>query len=414
MPIKYGEKKLLFSFFVLIVLAIAIGISGIYQIEILSKRVKQLGSQNLVLEKAILEMKINNTFFAMGIRNYVFWKVSHYLGALPMAIESEEIFSKAEKFRDQLNIYRLNSYNQKQKDWAYQLGHFFNEFVEVGRQIVTLADGAQDSQKELLVRNLFMSYENKLYKIDDFLDNNLNMDNLFEIEMQVKKAQKDKTTAVIILSGSIIVFVIISSLVALVVYKRGRRERIQRQQLFNQMINLEENERKNLSAQVHDQMGQDLSALKISLGLIEKMLGGNLGVDVKEKIEKSKQVISGLLQKSHNISFMLRPPSLDELGVVESIENLLIDYKHLSGINYVYSKPNETLMLSSEKNLLFYRLVQELLTNMVKYSQSKNVKITLKKSSNVINFYYEDDGKGFKFEDVEVQFNRRNSDMFKL
>lgn len=414
MPIKYGEKKLLFSFFVLIVLAIAIGISGIYQIENLSKRVKQLGSKNLVLEKAILEMKINNTFFAMGIRNYVFWKVSHYLGALPMAVKSEDIFSKVEKFREQLNIYKLNSYSQKQKDWAYQLSHSFNELVDVGKQIVALADAKQEQQSELLMRNLFMTYENKLYKIDDFLDNYLNMDNLFEIEMQVNKAQKDKITAVIVLSSSIIIFVFISSIIALVVYRKGRKERLQRQQLFNQMINLEENERKNLSAQVHDQMGQDLSALKISLGLIEKNLGENINPQIKEKIEKSKQVISGLLQKSHNISFMLRPPALDEIGVVESIENLLIDFKHLSGINYVYSKPSETLMLSSEKNLLFYRIVQELLTNMVKYSQAKNVEITIKKNINEVEFYYKDDGRGFKFEDVLEQFNRRNNDRFKL
>ena len=108
---------------------------------------------------------------------------------------------------------------------------------------------------------------------------------------------------------------------------------------------MEESQRKSLSAELHDQLGQLLSALKISLGIIEQNMSA-VSQDLKDRFSQAKGIVSQLLDKSHNIAYLLRPPSLDEVGLAESIEELLLDYKHLSGINYLYHKPGDKLSLS--------------------------------------------------------------------
>ncbi len=411
--IKQGEKSLLAAFAALIILTVGIGAIGIFQIHDLSLRVKQLGKYNLVLEKAILEMKINNTVYAMGIRNYVFWKVSRYLGAVPMAADLDNVLPAIARFKAQLAIYKNHIYTQRQSDWAHQLEVLFNELTGLGVQIIDLSGRQQPSGSADTVNNLLMAFENRLYKIDNFLDNTMGKENIHEIEQQLKKTEADKHKAIVFLLSTLSGAVMISIFIALTVYNHRNRDRKYRQQLFSQLINLEENERKNLSAEIHDQMGQDLSGLKIYLGIIEQNIT-TPQQDTKDKIKQCRNIVSGLVEKSHNIAYLLRPPSLDEVGLVESIEVLLLDYKRLTGINYTYQKPEIEIVLPPEYSLLIYRLSQELLTNMAKHAKAKNVSIRLNKGQGHIEFFYRDDGVGFQYDMVNKQPKRRREDSFKL
>ncbi len=411
--INQSEKNLLGAFAVLIILTIGIGLIGIAQIQDLSRRIEKLGKHNLILEKSILEMKINNTVYAMGIRNYVFWKVSHYLGAVPMAINLDKILEANASFKTQLAVYRNNVFSLRQKEWVKQIDDSFKELTDLGSKIVDLIDHDRSEEAGNNIKNLLMVFENRLYKIDDFLDNMMGKENLFAIEQQLIKTESDKRNAIVFLSSTLISAVWISTFIALTVYRHMKRDRRYRQRLFNQLINLEENERKNLSAEIHDQMGQDLSGLKIYLGLLEQNII-TPAQDIKEKIEQCKGIVSGLVEKSHNIAYLLRPPALDEVGLVESIEVLLLDFKHLTGINYSYQKQEEAVVLSPEYSLLLYRISQELLTNMAKHSKAKNVSVSLNKNKNQVEFSYNDDGIGFQYDSIDKQPKRRREDLFKL
>lgn len=423
---KFGEKSLLGAFAVLILLTIGIGAIGIWEIKNLSRRIEKLGTHNLILEKAILEMKINDTVYAMGIRNYVFWKVSHYLGAVPMAINLDNIFAASSRFRAQLAVYKNNIYSEKQKEWVKQIEDSFEELADFGRQIVDLSGRERTAESDENIKNLLMVFENRVYKIDNFLDNLMGKENLSAIEQQLIKTDSDKRNAILFLVFTIISAVSIGSLIAVTVYRHRKRDRRYRQQLINQLINMEENERKNLSAQIHDQMGQDLSGLKIYLGIIEQGLvchcrpavdgtpQNDRYPDIKEKLAQCKKIISDLIDKSHNIAFLLRPPALDEVGLVDSLEALLLDCKHLTGVHFTYEKPVGELNLSSEYSLLLYRIGQELLTNMAKHSKAKNVQVRLHKNTHSVEFAYKDDGIGFQYDKIISLPRRRKEDKFKL
>jgi signal transduction histidine kinase len=273
-----------------------------------------------------------------------------------------------------------------------------------------------------------MSFENRIYNIDEFLDNAMGKSNLEEVQRQMVLARTDKERAIFLLRASLITALIVGSLIALAVYRRRIKERLYRQDMFNRMINVEEDERKRLSNAVHDEMGQDLSALKIYLGLIAQglsesiLLPGTRQVSAAEdavgalklKVEKCKKIASGLIDKSHNIALLLRPPDLDEIGLWESLESLLLESRHISGIKYIFQKPEGILQLAPEYSLLIYRIVQELLTNMIKHSKATNVEVRINKNENSLELFYRDDGQGFDYNQDAQKFLRRREDKFRL
>jgi len=412
--LNFRDKTLQISFGILIVLIVTIGIIGILEIQGLSHRVEDLGKRNLKLEKAVLEMRINNTIYSMGIRNYVFWKISKYLGALPMAINLNDVLDAGKRFTEELSTYQKFAYLSTQKEWAKQISNSFNELSALGKQIIALANSEEATKNENAINNLLMAFENKLYKIDEFLDNTMSKANIYEVEKQMQKTGVDRTGATIFLSLILSSASITGILIARSVYKRLSKERLNREELFNQMINAEESQRKYLSTAVHDQMGQDLSALKIYLGLLEQNLK-EPSKDLKDKLEQIKKIAVGLIDKSHNIAFLLRPPDLDEVGLAESLEAMVMDYKQLTSANFIYEKPQEELKIPSEYSLVLYRIAQELLTNMLKHAQAKNVEIKLTKKSNTLEFFYQDDGLGFDYDAIsKIVLRRRREDKLRL
>ncbi len=417
------EKKLLFAFAFLILLTLLIGLFGINQIQRLSSKIENLGRYNLKRQSAVLEMRISNAVFAMGIRNYIFWRSSKYLSAMPIAANVDQIFAAGENFKNQLKIYRQNAYLDQQKEWANQVEASFDEVFSLGKKIVELAKKEESTTISEATSSRLMSFENRIYKIDEFLDNFMSKSNLQEVSQQMVLANADKQQAIFFLKVSLISALIMGILIALSVYRRRSKERTYRQQIFNRMINLEESERKNLSAAVHDEMGQDLSALKIYLGLVSQGLSelvslrgieATEAISLKTKIEECKKITSGLIDKSHNIAFLLRPPDLDEIGLLESLEALLLESKNLNKVEYVFQRPAENLQLDSEYSLLIYRIVQELLTNMAKHAKAKNVEVSLKKDANSVELFYRDDGQGFDYDQAEKKFLRRKEDKFRL
>ncbi len=411
--INLKEKKLLFAFAFLILLTLLTGLVGISQVQGLNRKIEALGKHNLRLESAVLEMRINNKVYAMGIRNYVFWRTSRYLGAVSMAINPDKVIEAGENFKKQLEVYRQSAYLPQQKEWANQVTVSFDELFSLGNKIIASSDKETPGSLSENTNNLLMGFENRIYKIDEFLDNSMGKTNLAEVERQLTMANADKDRAVFFLRTTLIAALVVGILIALSVYRRRIKERTYRQQIFNRMVNLEESERQKLSTAVHDEMGQDLSAVKIYLGVISQQLTG-CGDEIKSKVEECKKIAARLIEKSHNIAFLLRPPDLDEVGLMESLESLLLESRHLTGAGFKFVKPESTLNLSPEYSLLIYRVAQELLTNMAKHAAAKNVEIVLSKSNNFVELFYSDDGSGFDLIQADKKALRRKEDKFRL
>jgi signal transduction histidine kinase len=410
---RWAEPKLLGAFGLFLILIFVIGLIGILQIQSLTRIIGELGERNFVIEKAILGMKINNTLYAMGVRNFVFWKTSRYLEAISAASDINPIQTASQRFDQNLALYSSKATRPYQKEWIGRLRLSVEELRQLADKIMHLAEAQPKPQakKGTLpsdISKLFMAFENKLYRIDDFLTETLSRSNFKEIDAQLKLARRQDRRSVLLLVISLLASFLLGGSIARFVYRSLKQERQRRQQLTQRMISLQEQERRDLSRQLHDQLSQDLSGLKIYLGLLENELPADLQ-QPRQRLAKSKQIVNSLLEGSHNISQLLRPSELDELGLAESIAGLILRHKEMTGCNYEYKKPPTAIKLPSEHRLTLYRAAQEALTNIAKHAQADNVVVSLQKKKNTVCLTVTDDGKGFDYQQF-LSHRRRSLD----
>ncbi|MSR78481.1 MAG: hypothetical protein EXS63_09730 [Candidatus Omnitrophica bacterium] len=418
--IAFKEKKLLLAFAFLVLLTLLIGLVGITQIHGLNRRIEDLGTYHLKLAQSVLEMRVKNANYIMEIRSYSFWRASRYQAALPMADYVNKITQAEKKFWEQLEVYRQSARSSEQIAWGAQMDASLSQLVSMGKKNMSAADkeassgiGAATPVYRQAGDNLMMVLEKRAFEVDRFLDNPMGRSNLEAIREQISLAKADKDHAIFFLSICLIGAFVVGTLLVFFAYSNRVQERAYRQELLNRMVNIEENERKKLSTAVHDEMGQNLSAIKIHLGLISQQMknpGPSPGNDLQAKVEQCKKITASLIEKSHNIAFLLRPPDLDEVGLIDSLEALLLESKHMTGVTYDYEKPQDFPGLSAEYSLLFYRISQELLTNMAKHAQARHVALKLEKKSAGVELIYTDDGQGFNYEEVLGHPVRRRSE----
>ena len=411
------DWRLAGGFSALLFLMVAIGGIGIFQIQFLSKSVDDLGKYYFPLQKAALEMRIDNSLYAMGIRNYIFWRSARYLEAAKDAANQEAINAARIGFQRQLASYSSFARTARQRQWIERVRVLEQELYGIGKKIIDSVNrlentgGIQRRKIEDTINKLVMVFENKLYKIDEFIDGNMQKTNLKAVEEQLRLAELAKERAIRLLIWSLILGLGLGGETAYLIYRNHKNEQERRKKLVQRMIRAEELERQNLSFQVHDQMGQDLSALMIYSDLIDKKVNP-LNQEVKEDILRSKKILSDLIDKSHNIAELLRPPALEEVGLVDTIAGLIFQYKHITPIKFSSNLTTEPLNLPGEYSLILYRVAQEGLNNIAKHSQAKKVKISLEKKANAVCLTVADDGIGFNYEQPLV--HRRKEDKLKL
>lgn len=186
-------------------------------------------------------------------------------------------------------------------------------------------------------------------------------------------------------TGAVIIFEDISS-------TKWSEERIRR--LSHDLIKSQENERQIISRELHDRVAQDLSALKISCEMLLEYK--SLSSGIRKNISGISGKLNEILKAVRDLSYELRPPGLEEVGLVGTINQYCKDFSHDNGVKVEFSSAGmDNLPLKFEANINLYRLVQEGLNNVRKHADAANVKIKLISSFPNIILRIEDDGKGF-------------------
>ena len=180
-------------------------------------------------------------------------------------------------------------------------------------------------------------------------------------------------------------------------FRMSDRHRKELQHLSERIVLIQEEERNKLSRELHDQTGQALIALKTNLEVIDKLLPEDAD-EPRKWLADSKKFLVETIHEIRNISFALKPPMLDELGLVPTIESYSKEFSARTNIA-VHVKSNiKDEKLHSNTELSLYRMVQEALTNVVKHSGAGNVHIKLFHEDSKLVLSIEDDGNGFDIE----------------
>ncbi|MEW6263713.1 MAG: response regulator [Thermodesulfobacteriota bacterium] len=173
--------------------------------------------------------------------------------------------------------------------------------------------------------------------------------------------------------------------------------------LTSGLLSAQENERKRISLDLHDELGQTLTALQFNLVEIENNLTMDATSTVKEKLKESLSILEEGLEQIHELSLFLRPSILDDLGLAPTLRWYINRFINRANVEVKLEVCDLHERLDQEIETVIYRVVQEALNNVARHAEAKSVMVRLQSKRNSVAVYIEDNGQGF---DVNEIFSR--------
>jgi len=175
--------------------------------------------------------------------------------------------------------------------------------------------------------------------------------------------------------------------------------------LLNAVFETQETERKRLAEDLHDSVGQVLSAIKLNLHRLDKSGITDSGHPL---LAGTRNLTDDCLQEIRNIIQNLLPPVLTDYGLLEALEGLCIKIEQNTKIKVELRKNIEAVRFKPAIELAFYRTAQELFSNAIKHSGATAIHVRLSREDKKIVMEFKDNGKGFDLNNVKHGFGLKN------
>ncbi len=166
--------------------------------------------------------------------------------------------------------------------------------------------------------------------------------------------------------------------------------------LASQLLSAQEDERKRLSRELHDELGHALLALKLQVESVEEQLLPQQGT-LKMEAKKILEFINATLEEVRRLYLDLSPGDLEDLGLTTALHSLVDDFSQLQKrIRWTINVDNLDGLFGLSTQTAIYRIVQEALTNIGKHAKPQKVVLRIKREIHAVSFTIEDDGIGFE------------------
>jgi signal transduction histidine kinase len=176
-------------------------------------------------------------------------------------------------------------------------------------------------------------------------------------------------------------------------YRESLRIRNELKNLSARLVSAQEGERRAISRELHDEVGQSLGALLMEVDHLAATLGPD-GI-FRERLDRMRPLVENCVNVVRNISLLLRPSMLDDLGLVAALEWQAREVAKRSSLTVDIVEKNVSDTLPEEYKTCVYRVVQEALSNCSKHARAKRVRIIVRQELERLLLTIEDDGKGF-------------------
>jgi signal transduction histidine kinase len=168
--------------------------------------------------------------------------------------------------------------------------------------------------------------------------------------------------------------------------------------VLRRLSEAEETERGRISRELHDRLGQDLTALKLGLENLRQQ--GSVAKAVGGKLAKLERMAEGLMHDIHRLAWELRPSVLDDMGLDRALKRFSEDWSQNTGVAVDFHTGGDlaTRRLPHEFETVLYRIAQEALTNVARHAHASRVSVLLERRPGYASLIVEDDGRGFESE----------------
>lgn len=194
---------------------------------------------------------------------------------------------------------------------------------------------------------------------------------------------------------------IISIILSYFFYKTSLKKKREIAEFKIKLMETQESEWKRLAGELHDSVGQNLSAINIYLQQNIKALHAE--TDVQNNLRAASEMLVETLDEVRRISTKLYPQQIERLGLTIALQSMVTKLSTATTIKFVLQCDNIDNIFPKETEIYFYRIVQEALNNIIKHSKAKNVSITISKALMFVNADIKDDGIGFDTGKLEAE-----------
>ncbi|HEY3250551.1 MAG TPA: sensor histidine kinase [Ignavibacteria bacterium] len=194
---------------------------------------------------------------------------------------------------------------------------------------------------------------------------------------------------------------IIAGLIYYFYHKAIDKKEKEFEEFKRKIIESQEKDWKLIAGELHDSVGQNLSAINIFLQQNIKKI--EEGYHDSEALEQASNLVLETLDEVRRISQKLYPKQIERLGLTISLQAMIERLAAATGIKFKHNIENIDLFLSKENEIQFFRVIQEVLNNIIRHAEAKNVTLNIRKSKIFILTEIEDDGIGFDIENLPVE-----------
>jgi signal transduction histidine kinase len=163
--------------------------------------------------------------------------------------------------------------------------------------------------------------------------------------------------------------------------------------LSAKIVSAQEDERRMIARELHDEVGQTLAAIRVELAFAQRPDADASAV--ASRLDDVRTITEGALHMIRDLSHLLHPPMLDDLGLIAALESLIASFSARHGVKVELRHKNMDARLSTDLETAVYRIVQEALSNVAKHARARTCRVSLERSSDLIRVAIEDDGAGF-------------------
>lgn len=169
--------------------------------------------------------------------------------------------------------------------------------------------------------------------------------------------------------------------------------------LSQQVIRTQEDERRKIAQELHDEIGQALTVMKINIEMSKQKIPSEF-TQVIDRIKENEELIVQTLEKVRNLTTDLRPPTLDDLGLVPTLNWYIQSFSKRTNIKVTFKTNHCRGRFPLDLEMVLYRINQEALTNVAKHAKATSVLIRLEKKNNYALLTVKDDGVGFDIKKI--------------
>lgn len=174
-------------------------------------------------------------------------------------------------------------------------------------------------------------------------------------------------------------------------------------QLTGRLESAKEEERTRMSRELHDEFGQTLTAAKINLQMLRQTSAEPAAA---QRLDDSIGMVDGMIRQARNIALGLRPPLLDEAGLVAALEHHLQSLEERSGVRIEFAAAPGVAGMPQGLNTTVFRVVQEAVSNALRHATARTIRVSLQDEPDALLLAIEDDGVGFDTDAVSQRAKR--------